>query len=83
MSPSARDAGGRARKSAALACLSVGTTAPRMRIWRPCCGHQNDSAACGLTARSRPLPLAEPDAKYQRPSLSTSLQISTRDEGCP
>ena len=83
MSASAREAGGRARKSAALACVPAGTAAPRMRIWRPCCGHQNDSAACGLTARSRPLPLAAPEAKYQRPAPSTSLQISTRDEGRP
>ena len=79
----AREAAGRARKSAALACPPAGTAGPRMRIWRPCWGHQNDTAACGLTARSRPLPLAAPDAKYQRPSPSTSLQISTRDEGRP
>jgi hypothetical protein len=26
-----------------------------MRIWRPCCGHQNDSEAYGLTASSRHL----------------------------
>ena len=29
------------------------------------------------------MPLAAPDAKYQRPSPSTSLQISTRDDGLP
>ena len=52
MSASAREAGGRARKSAALACLSAGPAAPRMRIWRPCCGHQNDSAARSLTPQT-------------------------------
>ena len=83
ISAAAREAGGRARKSAALASGPAEPASPRIRICRPCCGHQNEAAACGLAARSRPFTLSVLDAKYQRPAASTSLQISTRDDTRP